>query len=245
MPKILYELINEFFEQVNAGNLDAVKNIYEKCNIIVGLHDNQGLTALHIAAKNCDYKLVEWLLSKKARVDVEDCSGKLPIHYTTNKDVINLLKESSQENQNNKLETPLHIAVQKRDIAELLIQRGVNINAKDEPEYTTLHIAVKNGDLDIVKLFLHRGEDINLQNVCKETALHLAIINGHKNITTFLLERGADVNAKNKQGITPLHIAIRKEHDKITRLLLERDVDVNVQNESGDTPLICINLNLI
>ncbi len=46
-------------------------------------------------------------------------------------------------------------------VIELLLEAGADINIIDDEDYTTLHRAVENRDLDKVKLLLEYGADPN------------------------------------------------------------------------------------
>ena len=77
--------------------------------------------------------------------------------------------------------TPLHCAAREshNEIAELLIAKGADVNAKDRQGMTPLHFAaIKRHNKEI------------------------------KEIVELLIAKGADVNAKTDDGGTPLNAAI-------------------------------------
>jgi ankyrin repeat protein len=57
----------------------------------------------------------------------------------------------------------LHYAARSRDprTVEMLLRKGVNINAARNDGWTPLHEAAKEGDLEMVKLLIERGADVN------------------------------------------------------------------------------------
>ena len=67
--------------------------------------------------------------------------------------------------------TVLHYAVQagEKDIAGLLVDRGVDINAKNNDGMTALHIAASKGNAGIVKLLLDKGADVTIKNKAGNT----------------------------------------------------------------------------
>jgi len=99
--------------------------------------------------------------------------------------------------------TPLHL-VESKKMAELLISRGANVNAKDKRGYTPLHYGKS---IEIVKFLVANGADINAKSDDGMTPLHT--LRDYESIE-FLLSVGADVNATNKEGKTPLQFANRQ-----------------------------------
>lgn len=57
---------------------------------------------------------------------------------------------------------------------QILLQKGINVNAKHEINgWTALHWAAKRGHRDVVKILLSNGADVSLRNKNKDTALSL------------------------------------------------------------------------
>lgn len=71
-------------------------------------------------------------------------------------------------------------------IFNLLIQRGADLNAKDEDSDTPLHYAVMAGDIEVDEVPLVKFEHTNMLYVAKT-----------------LIEQGANVNMKNQNNETP------------------------------------------
>ena len=44
-----------------------------------------------------------------------------------------------------------------KEIVSLLIEKGIDINQKDNSEQNTLHLASKNGHIEIVQLLIENG----------------------------------------------------------------------------------------
>ncbi|XP_031623669.1 serine/threonine-protein phosphatase 6 regulatory ankyrin repeat subunit B-like [Contarinia nasturtii] len=66
-----------------------------------------------------------------------------------------------------------------RDLVELLINHGADVNATDVNKLTPLHVAAECGALDIVKLLISKRVDVNAENINKLTPLHFASQNVH------------------------------------------------------------------
>jgi len=137
--------------------------------------------------------------------------------------------------------TPLHYATvnDRKEITELLIDEGANVNAKDNDGDTALHIASGKGHKEIAELLIAKGADVSAKDEdIGATPLHLAAQEGRMKVAKLLITNGADVNAKNKYGGTPLHLGGGMGKDKeFVELLIAKGADVNVKDKFGNTPL--------
>lgn len=68
--------------------------------------------------------------------------------------------------------TPLHHAAAGGylSICELLIEKGAEVNAKDDDGETALHTAARGGHLETVKFLVEKGADISLRSTGFKTA---------------------------------------------------------------------------
>ena len=111
--------------------------------------------------------------------------------------------------------TPLHDAASNgyKEIAELLIANGGDVNAELANGLTPLDNAAQYGHKKIVELLIANGA-----NVIDET-LHAAAYGGHKQIAELLIAKGVNVNAKEEHGATPLDLAIQFKNTETADLL--------------------------
>ncbi len=128
--------------------------------------------------------------------------------------------------------TPLHCAAftGQRDVAELLLAKKANVDARAGVSGYTIRYEDKSGGGHIYEA---RGG---------ETPLYFAVVEDHKDVIELLLANKADVNAKDNGGATPLNDAIRGSDKEIAELLLTKGLDVNGRYsfddyDSGQTPL--------
>ena len=72
------------------------------------------------------------------------------------------------------------------DIAQYLILKGANVNAKSNEGETPLHYAASEGCLEMVKFLISQGTDINLKTKSGQTALYLAQQSGYDDVANYL-----------------------------------------------------------
>jgi cytohesin len=124
------------------------------------------------------------------------------------------------------------------DIADLLLAKGANVNARDKSGATPLHQAALKGNLAFVTLLLQHGADVNARDGDGATPLHNAALSGHREVAALLLDKGADREARDTEtGATPLYQAAAWGRTALVELLIKRGADVNARNKGGDTPL--------
>ncbi|HSU37059.1 MAG TPA: ankyrin repeat domain-containing protein [Propionibacteriaceae bacterium] len=92
--------------------------------------------------------------------------------------------------------------------ARALIDRGADVNAKDETEQSAYLIATSEGYLDLLNLTLRHGADVDSKDSFNGTGLIRAADRGHADIAGRLVQAGVDIDHVNNLGWTALHEAI-------------------------------------
>lgn len=139
--------------------------------------NNQGQTALHLAASCRAAAAVECLLQHDAQIDSQDQWGCPPLHWALRSKCL--------------------------DTIMALLNGQANVNIKNAAGETALHIATYYGVENAVKLCLQRdAANINSTDNAGYTPLHWAAIKGFGPIMKILLEKGADPEFKDKAGKT-------------------------------------------
>uniref|UniRef100_A0A8C4ENW7 Ankyrin-1 n=1 Tax=Dicentrarchus labrax TaxID=13489 RepID=A0A8C4ENW7_DICLA len=174
------------------------------------------LPALHIAARNDDTRTAAVLLQNDPNADVLSKVFKLTTGFT-----------------------PLHIAAhyENMSVAQLLLNRGANVNFTPKNGITPLHIASRRGNVMMVRLLLDRGAQIDAKTKDELTPLHCAARNGHVRIIEILLEHGAPIQAKTKNGLSPIHMAAQGDHMDCVRQLLQYNAEIDDITLDHLTPL--------
>jgi ankyrin repeat protein len=143
--------------------------------------------------------------------------------------------------------TPLGAALHKKNlhVADLLHRHGADVNQQDSVQWTLLHAAAYEGNIDAVQWLLDHGAILNTKSFLgreeRLTALHCAAFHGHLPVCRMLVERNAYVNARNELGLTALHVATTSTNYRdqldVMRFLITKGANVNAQDKDGCTPL--------
>ena len=122
------------------------------------------------------------------------------------------------------------------NIVSLLLNAGVDVNARDEDQRTALFHASRLGEEKILRELLIRGAKVNAKDKERKTALHKAAASGNEKVARLLLEHGAEQLfglSDGTLGHTPISEAIWKGHSDIVRLLLDYGAAINKKDDAG------------
>jgi ankyrin repeat protein len=188
-------------------NIDAVRKIVTYYGADPNIRDNDGKTALHFSASICNtisLEIASILIS--AGGDINQIDDEMQTALETamiynNICLVKLLLENGA-----KITGKLHLYYQQREIIELLLDHGFDINELDQNNNTILH-KVCQFSTDIAELLLNRNIDVNARNNKGQTALHIACEKKNINIVKLLIDYNADIDALTNEGYTPLYIA--------------------------------------
>lgn len=129
-------------------------------------------------------------------------------------------------------------------MAQLLVESGANVNARNSTGSTPLHSACSRGNKKVVEYLLSKGADANAKDVKGTTPLYVAAGFGGRSgldnsgIMSALLAHGADVNAKDEYGLTALHQAASHGSPSSVEILLTHHAAVNATSQkTRTTPL--------
>lgn len=168
-----------------------------------------GVEMLGVAASQNTVSILKLLLDSGASVNAkDDRSGKTILHHAS---------ESGR------------IAA-----CSLLIERGVDLDARDRYGHTALMVAAGRGHKEVAELLLTSGADTKAVDKQGWTALHFAVYRGSENheICQILLTAGADVDARDATGKTPLMLTASGNTNAMIALL-EAGADRSLMFDSG------------
>ena len=120
-------------------------------------------------------------------------------------------------------------------IAQLLYDRGADVDVQGYNNCTPLFSASWAGNLEIVQWLLSRGADSTIRchlEVLNWTPLHAATDIDHVEISRLLLQYKADFCAHDNNGRTPIDLALLYRRIKVTKFFLGHGADVNARENN-------------
>ena len=235
---------------VKTGDADRVRELLDAGGDVNVRESSEGrlqYTPLHWAAYCGRQEIAELLISRGAELNAHDPWYSTPLYLAAEQGQLEVVKlliaEGAEVNvkSNGWGYTPLHRAAwgpvvrrfglqaedlgadpdtSYKEIVDLLIAQGAEINARDNDGQTaldqatwsdngetaallrkhggkhgTIDGAAYGGDVEAVKDFLAHGVEVNAKGgSIMGTPLHYAAHGGHKDVVELLLAKGADVN---------------------------------------------------
>jgi uncharacterized protein len=157
----------DIFEASAVGRVGRVKEILKDRPELVNEYADDGFTPLGLAAFFCHTPVVRLLIERGANPNAAS--------------------------KNTQRVTPLHSAVSRRQtlIAEALLARGADANARQQAGVTPLHQAAHNAQAEMLRLLLSHGADVHARMDDGQTPLTMALETGNAEVIALLREHGA------------------------------------------------------
>ena len=240
-----------------AANLQSVRVLLSH-GADVNAKNDQGHTPLHQVFQSPHYPgrrsgVVRVLLEHGTEVDARDKNHEIPLHLASRYRDLNSVRVlldygADVHATNSRGQTPLRQVSEPVDwedgvcVAQLLVERGADVNTRDEDHETPLHLASRKAEIDLVRMLLDNGANVNAINNQGQTPLHQVYCSGYYpwnyvEVTRLLVEHGADINVRDKDHETPLHLASRTRNLGSVQVLLSHGANANAINNEGQTPL--------
>ena len=212
---------------------EIIQSILSK-GIDVNINNSRnGKTPLHLACERAqNLETVTCLYENGANLNAKDEFGETPFHKACLLGYLEIasylihvgvdLNVTNEQGQN-----ALHYSIlgsSEISTIELLLRKGINVNARDIHERTALHYICRklsHYNSSIIKIFMEYGADINAKDNKGDTPLHTISTNYvHRDTLKYILEANADINVMNQEGDTPLSSALKIYN--INRLAFQR-----------------------
>ena len=241
----------EIISFIESGDFQTIKKLIESKSLDVNynleIDEYSKSTPLIQAIKYKQTDIINYLLENNADVNLAlGYSTPLTEAMYDEELVRKLIDLGADVNLGAELTgfTPLMASLNNIAIAELLIEKGADIEAKDDDDINALVYASTYNNEEMVKFLLEKGTDAN--TVCEienehidisPTPLMNAAYRGNTNIINMLLENGADINYTTDYGMTALMMASSFNQFEAAKVLLENNADTSVTDEYGRTAL--------
>lgn len=213
--------------------------------------EDNGWTALHVAAYYGHHEVVAILREAQAKLDIRDYEGCTPLLLATKRGHVEVMRkllcelenvDSQSEAQDKDGDAPLMLAAANGLLAgvALLIEHGVDCNTRNEASWTPIIAASRWRNRGVVLALLeHKRTEFNAQDGTKQTALHKAASGGHIKILELLLRHGADFRIPDDRGRLALHLACSQGNVAAVKLLLyfTDNTQLEARGQDDMTPL--------
>lgn len=262
--------------QANAMSMDPVVmaiNAQSSAEIIKYLLDQPGIDVnklthddrnyLHWAAMRGNTEVMEYLIGKGAKTDMQDSHGTTPFTFAASGgqqntkvyDIllshgINLKKELNADGANALL---LAVANDKNlKLTDYFISKGLDLKSTDADGNNAFAYAAKSGNTELLKMLVQKGVLVN------QNAMLMAAQSGGRRgpggggpgggpaaggnnlaIYQYLEGLGVKPTAVSNSGQNALHYIVRKPNQaEVIKYFLAKGVDVNQADEDGNTVLM-------
>ena len=142
MAKKRVTLPKEFKDLMDEGNIEALKAVYDRCELTA--HDGRFSLCTPLHMGGVPDELVIWLVEQGLDINIPDYYGATPLYRqaTMGRETVKLLLELGADigKPNTYGETPLHVAAEffHPKTVKLLIDKGADVNAKNDRGQTPL-----------------------------------------------------------------------------------------------------------
>ena len=151
------------------------------------------VTPLWCAAVANRLEVVKSLVQHGAEINSPSDTDSTPVRsacYMTNVAVIKYLVDNGANIHKPNINggTCLINSVQNAELCLFLINKGADVNARDNSGNLALHYAIREGRIETVKLLLKYGSNYRTKNDFMDDAIQTAALRGHQNIVDCILD---------------------------------------------------------
>jgi len=229
------------YKAAKDGELESVKKLvafFEKSHAFVNSRDKKsGNTAMHIACRNGNFEVVEFLLESGAEVDCLNIFGVTPFFLALeglHKNIGQLLMEwgADLQKKNRSGKTALDL-LRHAELKEFFKKKSNDMAAT----LPRIIAGDRKALLHVIKehrLGSNRFASLRSRALSGSTLLHTAAYHGNTEAVKMLLAERVDANLLDYKGATPLH---RVRDAETMQLLLDAGADITKLDEDKNSPL--------
>lgn len=191
------DLNEKLINAVREGNLEEVKKLIIEGASVNAANDSWG-TALDIALRRDFKEIAEFLI-----------------------------KQGSDVTRISKSTFALVVDRGSKELVELLLAHGVNVNVVLRYGRTALMIAACKSNKEMIEFLIEHGADVNAVDEYGRSALTYAVNGGSKELVELLIAHGADIN-------TDCNFTSAVKNKEMLAILLNNKLDVDKIAESAE-----------
>nr|XP_046225734.1 ankycorbin isoform X2 [Oncorhynchus gorbuscha] len=192
---------------VEHGEVEKVASLLTKKGASAVKLDNEGKSALHVAATRGQTDCLAVILAHGVDTSIIDTSGFSALHLAA--------KNNHQE------------------CAKKLIQSKCVLDALDSSGKTALHHAAASGSIGIVQTLCEHKCPVNIKDTDGLSPLLLSARHAQTEVCGSLLDWGADVNACDNNGRTAVMLASESSSVSVVEVLVQRGADLQAVDSLG------------
>ncbi|XP_069835505.1 CARD- and ANK-domain containing inflammasome adapter protein-like [Dendropsophus ebraccatus] len=231
-----YKNRSNFLHLEAAKNNSRLVEILLKNGANVDSMDEKKKTPLYHAVSGGHEATVKVLLEAGATID----PSIIDIAFGTNNEhIFSLLLQYSKGLSPDTMISAMFKATKLNlyNIIKALIDKGTDVNAKNDIQYTPLLLAAELGKSEAAQVLIEKGAHMDDRTPNLNTALHLSVQGGDVPTTRLLLRKGINVNITGGGDQTPLHMAAYHNKPELSEILLSAGANVNAVSRESVTPL--------
>ncbi|CAF1088242.1 unnamed protein product [Adineta steineri] len=208
-----------FLIAIQTGSIDMCSLLLTHPYIQWDTTDKQRMNAIHIAAQNNSYDLIEFLYNyiRKSNKFLSLKSRSYSTATTIDSDTINIQTTTSSSSLR------------------------LYIDAQNEDGKTPLHLAAEQGHASCIQMLLNYGANVLLVNYLGQLPLHSAIQNGHSQCADLLIKNSitymTEFHSVLLRRQSPLITACQNGFVDIVQLLISQNIGVDFDIEKEENPL--------
>lgn len=239
---------------IERTNNATVKYLLEIKGNEVDKLTHDGRTYIFWAAYRDNLEIMEYLVNKGAKANIEDSHGYSVLNFAavtgqTNPKLYDFLLNHGaniKARNRNGADAILMVAsfAKNMDILDYFANKGQRFNSTDDEGNGLFHYASKGGQVPLLKALVDKGISYKAINKSESNAILMASqgTRGTQNSLetyTYLESLGILVNTVGGKGRNPLHaIASRNQDLAIYSYFLDKGVDINKADANGVTPFM-------